>query len=132
MGLKLKVMALLAGLGFFFFVLRSIQRNSMRPSYAVLWTMISVFLVSVSLLEPFYRWLAGSVIGIVDARHVIYIVLIGFLLVYVFYLTQKISRLSDQIQAMLSHLAILEDEQRRAAPKDQAQMEGYSFTGPKI
>ncbi len=117
MGLKIKLLALLAGLGFFFFVLRSIQRNSMRPSYAVLWTLISLFLVSVSLLEPFYQWFAGSVIGIVDARHVIYIVLIGFLLVYVFYLTQKISRMSDQIQSMLSQLAILEDELRRKLPR---------------
>jgi hypothetical protein len=49
----------------------------------------------------------------VDARHVIYIVLIGFLMVYVFYLTQKISKMSDQIQMLISHLAIVEDELRR-------------------
>lgn len=85
----------------------------MRPSYAVLWTGISLFLVSISVFEPVYQWIAGSVIGIVDARHVIYIVLIGFLLVYVFYLTQKISKMSDQIQVLLSQLAIVEDEIRR-------------------
>ena len=113
MGLKIKLLAFLVGIGFFFFVLRSIRGNSMRPSYAVLWASISLFLVSVSVLEPFYRWIAYSVIGIVDARHVIYIVLIGFLLVYVFYLTQKISRMGDQIQALLSQLSIVEDEVRR-------------------
>jgi hypothetical protein len=116
MGLKIKLLALLIGLGFFFFVLRSIQRNSMRPSYAVLWTGISLFLVSISVLEPLYRWLARSVIGIVDARHVIYIGLIGFLLVYVFYLTQKLSRMGDQIQVLLSQLAIVEYELRRTLP----------------
>ncbi|MGZ3653830.1 MAG: DUF2304 domain-containing protein [Bdellovibrionota bacterium] len=113
MGLKIKILAFLVGVGFFFFILRSIRGNLMRPSYAVLWTGISLFLVSVSVLEPFYHWIAGSVIGIVDARHVIYIVLIGFLLVYVFYLTQKISRMGDQIQVLLSQLAIVEDEVRR-------------------
>lgn len=113
MGLKIKLLAFIVGLAFFFFVLRSIQRNTMRPAYAVLWTGMALFLVSVSLLEPFYQWLAGSVIGIVDARHVIYIVLIGFLMVYVFYLTQKISKMSDQIQILLSQLAIVEDEMRR-------------------
>ena len=117
MGLKIKLLAFLVGIGFFFFVLRSIQRNTMRPAYAVLWTGISLFLVSVSVLEPLYQWLAGSVIGIVDARHVIYIVLIGFLLVYVFYLTQKLSRMSDQLQVLLSQLAIVEDELRRKLPK---------------
>ncbi len=113
MGLKIKVLALLIGVGFLYFVLRSIQRNTMRPAYAVLWTMMALFLVSVSVLEPFYRWIAGSVIGIVDARHVIYIALIGFLMVYVFYLTQKISRMSDQIQVLLSQLAIVEEEVRK-------------------
>lgn len=113
MGLKIKLLALVIGLAFLFFVLRSIQRNTMRPAYAVLWLIMAVFLVSVSVLEPFYQWLAGSVIGIVDARHVIYIVLIGFLMVYVFYLTQKISKMSDQIQVLLSQLAIVEDEVRR-------------------
>ncbi len=113
MGLKIKLIALLVGAAFFFFVLRSIQRNTMRPAYAVLWTSIALFLVSISLLEPFYQWLAGSVIGIVDARHVVYIVLIGFLMVYVFYLTQKISKMSDQIQVLLSQLAIVEEELTR-------------------
>ena len=113
MGLKIKLIAFIAGVAFFLLVLRSIKRNSMRPSYAVLWVGVSTFLVSVSVLEPFYHWLAASVIGIVDARHVIYIGLIGFLLVYIFYLTQKISRMSDQIQIILSELAIVEDEVRR-------------------
>jgi hypothetical protein len=113
MGLKIKIIAFLVGVGFFYFVLRSIRGNAMRPSYAVLWTGISLFLVSISVFEPVYQWIAGSVIGIVDARHVIYIVLIGFLLVYVFYLTQKISKMSDQIQVLLSQLAIVEDEIRR-------------------
>lgn len=116
MGLKIKILAFVIGIGFFLFVLRSIQRNSMRPAYAVLWTGISLFLLSVSVLEPFYRWLASSVIGIVDARHVIYIVLIGFLLVYVLYLTQKLSRMSDLIQVLLSQVAILEDELRGGKP----------------
>lgn len=113
MGLKIKILAFLIGIGFFLFILRSIQRNNMRPAYAVLWLGVSVFLVSVSVLEPFYKWIAGSVIGIVDTRHVIYIVLIGFLLMYVFYLTIKINQMADRIQVLLAHTAILEDELRK-------------------
>ena len=48
--------------------------------------------------------------GSFDARHVIYIVLIGFLLVYVFHLTQTISRMADQIQVLVSQLSIVEHE----------------------
>ena len=49
----------------------------------------------------FYRWVASSIIGIVDARHVIYIVLIGFLLVDVFHLTQTISSMADRMTSAL-------------------------------
>ncbi len=101
------------GFAFFLFILRSVKRNSMRPAFAVLWIGVSIFLVSVSVFEPFYQWLAGSVIGIVDTRHVIYIVLIGFLLVYLFYLTQKINQMADRVQMLLSYTAILETELKK-------------------
>jgi len=120
MGLRIKLLAFCIGLLFFYFVFRSIRRNNMRPAYAVLWIGISVFLLSVSVLEPFYRWVASSIIGIVDARHVIYIVLIGFLLIYVFHLTQTISRMADQIQMLVSQLSIVEEELGRTKTAPQS------------
>ena len=116
MGLKIKILAFMIGFAFFLFILRSVKRNSMRPAFAVLWIGVSIFLVSVSVFEPFYQWLAGSVIGIVDTRHVIYIVLIGFLLVYLFYLTQKINQMADRVQMLLSYTAILETELKKIKP----------------
>lgn len=111
MGLKIKLISLLIGLGFFFFIARYSKQNTLKPSYTFLWFLISVFLISIPVVEPFYKWVASSLIGIVDTRHIIYIVLIGFLLVYVFYLTIKISKLTDQIQELISFTAILENQQ---------------------
>ena len=110
MGIKIKILSFIIGLVFFLFVLQFIKKNSFRPSYAFLWLMVSFFLLSVPIAEPFYRWIAYSLIGLTDARHIIYIALIGFLLVYVFYLTIKISRMNDQIQELISYTAILEKE----------------------
>lgn len=110
MGIKIKILSFIIGLIFFVFILRFIKKNSFRPSYATLWIGISLFLISIPVLEFFYRWIAVSVIGITDARHIIYIVLIGFLLIYIFYLTTKISQMSDQIQELISYTAILENE----------------------
>jgi|Deesub1362B_J571_1020462.scaffolds.fasta_scaffold03420_2 hypothetical protein len=110
MGLKIKVLAFIIGLIFFGFVLRSLRKNVMRPSYAFLWICMSLFLLSISVLEPLYKWISVNIIGIVDARHIIYIALIGFLLVYVFYLTGRISQMSDQIQILISQTSILEQE----------------------
>ena len=76
-----------------------------------MWIGISSFLVSIPVFESFYKWIAVSLIGMIDARNIIYIVLIGFLLVYVFYLTSKVSQMSDQIQELISFTAILENKQ---------------------
>lgn len=107
MGLQIKLLAFVLGLAFLLTVLRCVRRNAFRPTYAVLWLGVSAFLLSVPLLEPFYQWVAHSVIGIADARHVIYIVVIGFLLVYILYLTSMVSRMSNQIRQLISAEAIL-------------------------
>ena len=69
---------------------------------------VSLFLMSVPIFEPFYVWFTYSVLGIIDARHTIYIGLIGFLLIYVFYLTTKVSRMDDRMQQMISFMAVFE------------------------
>ena len=112
MGIQIKFWALLLGIAFFFVILRALKKNVMKPSYSVLWAGIAVFLVSIPVLESVYKWFAVNVIGIEDARHIIYIALIIFLLFYVFYLTRVISRVSDQVQRLLGMVAILESQQR--------------------
>ena len=107
MGLKIKLIAFLLGLIFLLIVFRNIRRNVFRPAYAVMWIAMSVFLLSISLLEPFYKWLATSGLGIEDARHIIYITLIGFLLIHLFYLTAMVSQMSNQIRQLISEGAIL-------------------------
>lgn len=110
MGLKIKLMALVLGLIYTFFVLRFVQRKSFRPGYAVLWLSIAFFLISIPILESLYEWFTVNVIGIIDARHIIYISLIGFLLIFSFHLTIFISRLSDRVQELISYVAVLEQQ----------------------
>ncbi|MCU0785269.1 MAG: DUF2304 family protein, partial [Verrucomicrobia bacterium] len=73
MGLKIKIIAFLLGLIFLLVVFRSIRQNVFRPAYAVMWIGMSLFLLSIPVLEPLYKWLATSILGIEDARHIIYI-----------------------------------------------------------
>jgi hypothetical protein len=46
----------------------------------------------------------------VYAENLIYILLIGFLLIYVLYITSKVVRLNNQVKELISNSAILEDE----------------------
>jgi len=119
MGFKIQIISLIIGLIFFYFVFRFVKRNTFRPSYAFLWIIISLFLISIPALESFYRWVARNVIGISDARHIIYAGLIGFLMLYTFYLTIKISEMNDKIQELISHTAILK-QQVKEKNKEQA------------
>ena len=112
MGFKIQIISLIIGLIFFYFVFRFVKRNTFRPACAFLWRMISLFLISIPALENFYRWVARNVIGINDARHIIYAGLIGFLMLYIFYLTIKISEMSDKIQELISHTAILKRQMK--------------------
>ena len=110
MGIKIQIISLLLGVLFFYFVFRFVKRNTFRPSYAFMWILVALFLASIPLLEKFYKWIATYVIGISDARHIIYVVLIGFLLVYIFHLTIRISKMNDQIQELISFTAIMEKQ----------------------
>ena len=110
MGIKIQIISLVLGLVFLYFVFRFVKKNTFRPSYAFMWILIALFLASIPLLEKFYKWIATNLIGISDARHIIYVALIGFLLTYVFYLTIRISSMNDQIQELISHTAMLEKE----------------------
>ena len=108
MDTKLTLMAVFLGVVFTTIVILSIRSSSMRPTFAWLWLGITAFLLSVPVFESFYKWFASEVIGIDDARTVVYLALLGFLLVYTLYMTLKVSKLSDQIQELISHTAILE------------------------
>ena len=110
MGLKIKIISFAVGAVFFLFIVLAIKRNQIPPLSACLWIAISIFLLSIPILEPFYKWIAVAVVGIDDARHIIYICVIGFLMVCVFGLSLAISRLSDKVQNLISLTAILEHE----------------------
>ena len=112
MGIKIKLIALLLGIIYMLVILTTIKKNNLRPSYAFLWFIMAGFLISISLFEPLYQWISYSIIGIKDARHLIYIVLIGFLLVYTYFLTTKINSINDQVQQLISFVAILEKKLR--------------------
>ena len=110
---KIKLIAFILGIIFFFFIARYSKKNTLKPSYTFLWFLVSSFLVSIPTAEPLYQWVATSLVGIIDTRHIIYIALIGFMLIYIFYLTIKLSKLSDQVQELISFTAILENRQNR-------------------
>lgn len=119
MSYEIKSIAFFIGLIFFVFIWSMIRKNFFRPSYAFWWLTISIFLLSIPVLEKFYKYVATDIIGLNDARHIIYIIIIGFLLMFVFYLTTFINKMNDKIQELISSNAILDSKVMKLEDKNE-------------
>ncbi|MFW5879270.1 MAG: DUF2304 domain-containing protein [bacterium] len=112
MPLYLKIVSLLFGLFFLMVFFNLVKKKSVKPFYTTLWLLVSLFMLSVVIFESFYKGIATK-LGLTDASFLIIVALISFLLVYVLYLSIKISEMSDRIQELISHASILEHEIRK-------------------
>jgi hypothetical protein len=118
MPLYLKIISLLFGIAFFAVFFNLIKRKSVKPFYITLWLIVSVFMISIVVFEGAYKSIA-TVIGLTDASFLIIVFLISFLLVYVLYLSVRISELSDRIQELISFTGILENKIREDNNRNQ-------------
>jgi hypothetical protein len=71
----------------------AVRKARLYPSYAVLWGVLGSLLVLLPFYAQLLRWAASNVFGILGANHLIYGILFGFLLIYLFYLNPE--NLSD-------------------------------------
>jgi hypothetical protein len=110
MGFKIKIFSLLLGILFIVVVVRFIKKNTISPSFVFLWLLVCFFLISVPIFEDFYVFLAHNIFGFDNAANIIYIIILGFLLIYILYITLQMNRISDQIHILISQTAILEKE----------------------
>ena len=116
MGLHVRLI-LLIGIVFFAIIYIAVKKSYLTPVLTIIWLSVAIFFISIPLLEPLYKWISVKIIGISDARHLIYIAVIGLLLVFVLYLSIKISRLHDQNQMLISYTAIMDKEIRELKKK---------------
>lgn len=111
MPIYIRLIAVILSIVFFIFFINLIRKRSIKPFYSFLWLTISLLMFSVVIFEKFYKSIA-TLIGITDASFLIIISVVFFLLIYVLYLTIKISEMSDKIQELISITAILEKKVR--------------------
>ncbi len=109
MSLSLKIIAALCSVAFFATFLFLVRKRSVTPFYSALWLGVSVLMLSLVVFESFYKSIADY-LHIRDASFLVFIGAIGFLLVYVLHLSLKICELSDRVQELISHMAVLDRE----------------------
>jgi hypothetical protein len=108
MDFRIQISSVVVGVLIWMMVLIALKRARLYPGYAVLWSGIGTLLVLLPLYGNLLRWLAANVFGIVGANHLIYAMLFSFLMIYLFYMTQKICELVNRVERIIVSLAILE------------------------
>jgi len=110
--MKLSIIIFLSVVSVLFFIaiMRFIRKNMLPPSSTLLWASIGIIFFSIPFLNKFYHFFAVEILGFEDATHLVYIFCIGFLMLYVLYLTVKLKLASDKIQILISQQAITEAE----------------------
>lgn len=108
----IRILLSLFSIGFFSGFIILVRHKSVKPFYSFLWLTIALGMLSIVVFEKVYKALA-TLLGISDASFMVMVGLISFLLVYVFYLSIKISEMSDRIQELISFSAILEHDIRK-------------------
>jgi hypothetical protein len=118
MDLRTQLGSVFLGLLIWTLVALAVRRARLYPSYAVLWAFLGLLFVLLPLYADLLRWAAGHLFGIIGANHLVYSILFGFLLVYLFYMTQKICQLTNRVERVIVTLAMLEAQSKAGATVD--------------
>lgn len=108
----LQLISLIFSITFILVFIALSRKKAIKPFYSTLWLFVSLFMLSVVLFEEFYKNIATA-FGLTDASFLIIITLLSFLLIYVLYLSLKISEMGDRIQELISYTSILENKIRK-------------------
>lgn len=117
----LKLLSFVFAMSFLITFFTLIRKKTVKPFYSTSWLLISLFMISVVVFEGFYKWIA-TLLGLADASFLIIVSLISFLLIYVLYLSIKISEMGDRIQELISFTAILEKDLREKVKTDETKV----------
>lgn len=107
MSLRLEILLFLIAFSISLALFLAMRRGAVRGGFVALWLVICAAMMSLPFLEAFYKHLA-ALMGLSLALDMLYMFAILFLMLYVFYLTTKLQRLTDIVDTMLARAAIVE------------------------
>ena len=109
MGFTFSVVAICLALGFFAYMVYVLRTNLVRGGFVVPWFLIGLVFLSIPLAESFYVRIAHF-LGLARAPDMVFILVIGFCLGYIFLLTVRLQKLAYAVETLVSHVAVLEAE----------------------
>ncbi len=106
---RLQILAILASLGFLFYIARLIVKGKLREEYAIIWIACTLILVVFSVwrdgLEVFSR-----LMGIYEAPNMVFTGAIFAIMIYLLHLSIVLSKVQDQNKKLTQELALLKEK----------------------
>jgi len=118
MSVAMRILLIVGSLWTAFYVLRRVRKSRMRTEDSVFWLVFSLILVLMGLVPDLVTGLA-SLMGVMSAANLVFLVVIFLLMIKLFLMDQRISALQRQASETAQKVAIqgriAEEEQKRQA-----------------
>jgi len=109
MNVELQSKIILLSLLFFFIITYFVKTKELQIKHSLLWYFASVLLIFVA-VSPDVLYFVSIWFGIVEVTNLIYFIIIGFLLLIVFYNNIAISKQQESITLLTQEISILKSE----------------------
>lgn len=111
------ILVITALLNLCYFIFK-IRKNRMQIEYAIFWSLFSGLLLLLAMF-PGVVGFASNMLGVVSPANLVFLVVIFVLILRLFSVTIKLSRMDEQITRLTQHIAILEKdiENKNGYPK---------------
>ena len=103
-------------------ILELVRRRRLLERYALLWIFSAIVLLTLAIWRGLLEDIA-RVIGVAYAPNALFFVAFGFVLALLLHFSLAVSRLTDQTKVLAQRLALMEERQRRAELRGEAEDE---------
>lgn len=106
---RLKVLIIISVVMFFYYAFRNIKRNKVSIQDILIWFIISIgMILAIVFIDPLAS--IADIFGVKSVPHLLFFVVIFFLLVITFNITKVLSAQQKKIVRLTQELAILKNE----------------------
>ena len=107
---SLRLLLLLAAVLTLAYFLVKIRKNRLQIDFAIFWSLFSGLLVVIAIFPGIVSF-AAKQIGIVSPANLVFLAIIFMLILRLFSLTVKLSKMNEQINTLAQHIAIKEKDE---------------------
>lgn len=109
MSILLRLLLLLGAICTLVYFLKKIRKNNVEIDYSLFWIIFSGVLVLVAIFPGVITW-AANLLGFISSANMVFLVIIFLLIIKLFSITLKLSRLEQKLKTLSQNIAIKETD----------------------